>query len=708
MKKLWLLGAGIVFCGVVSVLAQEPKESAPAEKSYIPDAKKAVLPPAARRRNEEWKERIRQRASGGLSDGTIQKEFWSHAQAIRKVPEMLLKQDILTLSNELLAKLPTDDVRTLVVAAEVFLRAGQPNRLAKVIPMLAKMPKTAYMGNPVSRMVSRKYFPEALLWFDAFLTPPSCFTEMKLFLAWMIQKDGRDVTEAWLRNKAAQEELLVPYGKTYWVKLYWGQMRQWGKLDTLVAQYKDLVQQSPSDMTTVQHYIYSRQRLPRGTRPSPDWMIKTLQLKHARDNYNVGKWFSGKNDPGALQFMERALSLPLTDYDRDLRNLYGWHTLGPDLGSKEAGRSLRDLTYNALADLYRKTRQPEKAKAMKEIILERRKKRKRQRSSHDYEELGKANSATAQDVEGQLLKEEATRKNSVTYWENRAKFYAGKGDSAKEEHAYQTGLKLPSGNRHGYLSNSYMVFLVKQKRYDQADAMCRRELSRSNVFVGYGIICDLDFVAGKKRGKVAWDDPLIWAWLEKACKGGPGSRARFLLKKLVKKSANFPALEKKMLELTSKPSSPDIQYAVGKIIYQRTKSAKAAELMKSAFARWSENCEPRLETVGGELSTLLRVRKDSAGLKAVAAKLEDESQQKLDPHWLTVAAVRAAKNGQIDQGMWHWKRKAAMDLGDLDQLDVLAKTKLRPALEAFYRERAKKDLGNVAIAQALKTLQEKK
>ena len=132
-----------------------------------------------------------------------------------RVTAELRKRDLLKWSDELAAKVATAETETLVLAAEVFCRAGHPERVYQVVsrvrgPMEPGNPECAMFV--AERLLAWRCYEQTRAWFDAFPTTyrgdngEGRFVE---FLDWLVRKEGVAGAEAWLKGKARAEAALA-------------------------------------------------------------------------------------------------------------------------------------------------------------------------------------------------------------------------------------------------------------------------------------------------------------------------------------------------------------------------------------------------------------------------------------------------------------------------------------------------------------------
>ena len=72
--------------------------------------------------------------------------------------------------------------------------------------------------------------------------------------------------------------------------------------------------------------------------------------------------------------------------------------------------------------------------------------------------------------------------------------------------------------------------------------------------------------------------------------------------------------------------------------------------------------------------------------------------------WLADLAIAAAKEGDEDNALRLWRKRANVDMNDLDQIDDLLAAGMRQRLLAYYAEVKSRDPNNRAVEAALARL----
>jgi hypothetical protein len=657
-----------------------------------------------------YTDRVSSGAAGPETKNTVD---WGNVAAT--VPPILVKRSHLEWSEELAAKLETADAETLIVSLEVFLRAGQPERVSKTIRLLGKVPGISNPSVAVTdRLIKRGWYEQARLWFDTFPTARWLDSDIRLFLTSMAENQGQATTEAWLREKSRREQESQrnwdhPAGKP-WAELYCRQLAAWGKLSEHVASLRKEIEKKPNDIDLASAYLAARHALPDAERPSQDWLADVLRLEHALDNFILARHFSfDENYKAAIHFCDQSLACQISDYDRQRFSASALTQMFVPPEKVEA--FLRQWTKADLAEACFHDGQLDRAQKLVEELTG--KKDGVLADLGPYRFAGQVQSASGQRVvEGRIKKAEEEGKDSVRYWLNRAEYYIGRKENDQAEQAFQSAMKLPADDLRHDLVRDYGVFLQNNGRYKNEERLYRDEIDR----VGVGV-ATADWLyslwALYRYGNVGLgcDDPLFWSWLNARKAEGFHQSSQGFLIDLAEHNDNWATFERKARELAGDNPPPMLQFCLGRILYNHSKSREGMWMMDSAYSRWPADGYPPSGYVATEvLQALLDQNEPKAAEAVVDRLLVDPAYGVYNPsygwntEWLGEFAVKAARRVAADLAMRLWERKAALDLGDLDFLVVLASDGLHDRLIKFYGDLSRKAPDNKAIKEALAKL----
>ncbi|GEM_PF-1938777 len=652
---------------------------------------------------------------GMVPEGKAEYDEWAN-KAQQRLAAELPRHNLLEWSEELAAAIPTADGPTLCLAISVFQRAGQPERIAKVIPRLKGLLDAERTDEATIYWLCRHgHYAQIRQWLDAFPQDiPGDHDEMKAFLHWFEKKDGAKAAESWLRDKAAHERptaLDDIYGSN-WSRLYWKHLQAAGKLQAHVAELAETVRKEPTRTDAVLEYLGARRALDDDAKKTAPvgWLADVVCLEHAVDNWGVGRMVADeKGYAGAIRLFDKSLACPIRDYDRQNFNRVSMCSMfvGPD----EVETILRRWTRSALAQACFHAGKLDRAQKLVEELTG-----KKDGTLSDLGPFlfaGQVQDASGlRVVEARIKKAEEQQKDTALYWLKRADYYIGRKEFEQAEQAYQSALKLPSDARYFEVVRDYGQFLFDRQRYLEAEKLFRAEIERVGLDDPNGIpdfwFNQLVRLDGKGDVRIPWDDPLVWQWMDEEKNRGFHQAAQIRMEWAARKSGETPAgwaaFEKKARALAADPCTPPLRYCLGTILQGHGQAQEGLRMMADAYDHWPVNGYPWARDVG---KTVLDAHVSQGDWKN-AEKVLDGLQNKhgfsgLEGSLGRIALV-AAKAAALDDAMRLWRRKAALDLTNQDDLEALAAAGLADRLRDYYAGLAKQAPGNGAIAAALKKL----
>jgi len=626
-------------------------------------------------------------------------------QVTARVRARLDKHNLLEWSDELLATLDKADATNLVMAIEVFLRAGQPERVSKVIPLLSKHSVKGCHEYYPGRFLSRGLHTRAREWLDTF--PDSCpsYHDMQDFILHFEKTSGSAELEAWLGEKVRCESPRAGMWSGNWRRLYWYYLSKRGKMRGYVAGLEKTVRREPSSIHHIMEYLQARGRLSEKDRSGIGWLGKGARLSHPVDAFVLARTLaSAQEHDAAITLFDRSLAMEVTDYDRKNFNRYSMCSMyiPPD----HAEPTLRRWTTAGLAQACFKAGKLERAQKLVQQLTG-----KKDGSLADLGPFlfaGQVQAATGQRVvEKRIKKAEKENRDSVQYWLKRARYYAGRKELEQEEEAYKMALKLPAAKRYFDVIRDYAWFLQRQERYREAEKLYRDEIARVGA-TSHSVhfwLNQLTNIDGKGGVRVRWDEPALWDYLAERKKHSFGQTPQWRLAWAAKKAGKqWTAFEKRLLTLAAAPAPCSLEYCAGRMLYRNGRKKEGLRMMTAAYARWDENAYPDDDDVGEDLMEIHLERSDWRSAERVFDRLQDHKYFQDSLKWLGRLAVSAAKTGAADDAMRLWKRHARLDLTNHNGLAEMASAGLAHTLRTYYSELSKKAPGNPAIAAALKEL----
>jgi len=655
---------------------------------------------------------------GMETEGRVEYSKWSNKAQQTLVTE-LPRNNLLKWSEVLETAIPTADGPTLCLAISVFQRAGQPERIAKVIPRIKKLLNSERTdGAAIYWLCRHGHHVQVRQWLDAFHQDiSSCeHNEMKTFFQWFEKKDGAQAVDLWLREKASHERT-AGLGKHWlggfnWLQLYWERLQSDGKLQAHVTQLADTVRKEPASMDAIWEYTAARRVLLRSSSQAEPmgWLADVVRLEHALDNFVLGGMLASEDEhERAILLFDKSLACPIGEYDRKNFNSFSMSSMyvSPD----QVETILRQRARSALAGACFHAGMLDRAQKLVEALTG--KKDGTMSDLGPFLLAGQVQAASGQRVvEAKIKRAEEANKDSVHYWLNRANYYIGRKEYEQAEQAFLSGMKLPADARYFDVVRDYGWFLFNRERYPEAEKIFRAEIERvgfndpnGNVDFWLNQLVRLD---GKGDVQFPWDDPLVWQWLSEAKKRGFGQSAQWRMEWAARKAGKTPtgwaAFEKRARVLAADPCTPPLRFCLGRILHSHGQAQEGLRMMADAHGHWPVNGYPGVWEVGETLLGAYLVEGDWKKAEKVLATLENTPGFSKLERSLGQIALAAAKAAALDDAMRLWRRKAALDLTELDDLEALAAAGLAERLHDFYTGLAKQAPDNGAIAAALKKL----
>ena len=656
---------------------------------------------------------------GMAAEGKAKYGEWAN-KAQQTLAAELPRHNLLEWSEELATAIPTADGPTLCLAISVFQRTGQPERIANIIPRLKSLLDTERTdGATVYWLCRRDHYAQMRQWFDAF--PQDSLgdhSEMNPFLHWLEEKDGVKAAESWLRDKAAHERstgaFIHGWNRGNWERLYWKRLQTAGKLQSQVTELAEKIRKEPTRTDAVLEYLGTRSGLDDNAKKTEPigWLADVACIERALDNWGLGGMLAKEKEyEGAIRLFDKSLACRISDYDRQNFNSVSMCSMfvSPD----EVETILRRWTRGALASACFQAGKLDRAQKIIEELTG-----KKDGTLSDLGPFlfaGQVQDASGlRVVEAKIKKAEEEQKDSVRYWLNRAAYYRGRKEYEQAEQAYLSALKLPPGDGHWEVVRDFGWLLFELQRYGEAEKIYRAEFERSvknrngSLDFWFHQLVRLD---GKSDVRVAWDDPLVWQWMDVEKRGSFSQAAQWCMEWAAGKASATPvqwdAFEKKARALAADPCTPPLQYCLGTILYRRGKPQEGLRMMADAYDHWPVHGYPLARNVGEEVLDAYVGQGDWRNAEKVLDSLQKKPAFSGLEGSLGRIALAAAKVKAQDDAMRLWRRKAALDLTNQDDLEALAAAGLADQLRDYYAGLAKQAPSNATIAAALKKLETK-
>lgn len=634
-------------------------------------------------------------------------DWYTVTEAVRKE---LQQRDLIEWSDKLARQLDEADTATLITALDVFIRAGQPNRISQTIEklrsrQLGRLPAGGWWFS--ERLLKLGYYTQARQWFDSMDQNVCDRALMRGFIHNWEETGDPGKLEAWLKMKADGEDRSTFLVGEQWADLYYWYLARQKKLSEHVNGLVKDIRRDPTRREPILRYLAARRHLA-GIKPSIEWLGRIAKPSHALDAFELAGIMKDDQFESAIRLFDHSLTLPVMDYDRKWFNRRSMCAayIPPDA----VETTLRKWTKARLAAVCFAAKKLDRAQKLVEELTG-----KKDGNLDDLGPLllaGQVQATTGQRVvKGRIKKAEGPRKNSERYWLARAQYYIGRKENAEAEKAYKSALVLKPDRDRFAVVRDYGWFMSELKRHRDAETLFRSELER----VGVGDsnsefwIQQLKNLDGKGEVSFVWDDPIMWQWLALQRKTFFGQQAQLNLQWCWRKAANErPKFWVKAKTLAGEKPSAPLDYIFGNLLASEGKKVEAVKRMASAWDRWTAHDYPWRYHVGPELMGLFVGQGSWQEAEKVLISLRDVRgfSESEEMEWLEVLALSAAQAGSKDDAMRLWQERVRHGLTDYRGLRELVSHGLRERLSIYYAGLAKLSPGNDAIIAARRELAE--
>lgn len=616
-------------------------------------------------------------------------DWWQIERGV--VDALLAGQELIATSQAL------DDAPAAADAAEglrrldLHVRAGRTAAARAELERLAKLPHPAghALGGP-QRFLLRRDPALARRWLELF---PEGRLEDESGVPERLLPGAPDAeVDAWLaaRVAAAPDHDAWPR-----LRLRWRTSR--GTADALLAALRAEVEAAPADAGRALRFI----RLVTGAGPRLDlgWVGETCRPATAHAAFELGDALLRGCPRGAIPLLLRSLELPVTPADREaLGQAMRMASAMPRPDDFDWTPWLRAWTEQALARAYLETGQArlaqphvERATALAKDLD----------GFADYGLAGQVQAASGQRVvEGRLLREEAAREGSVEYWEERARYYGGRGELEQAITACERALELPPGPypRCGLVFT--LAGLLGRARGEAAAVeLLRGELERATPGSAEAGRYVWHLLVERPAGTISAEDPLLARHLEAAAEWGHAEER--LVWRLLEPRAGRAARVERLARLT-RGAHPTRALRLGWSLTRVQEPAAALPFLEDAVARLEDGNERRhaaFELFGAHLDR---------GAWRDAERTWPAARAQLGPDelgdWAGRLAACAAKAGALDDAVRLWGARANLDLADLRGMDELVRLGAGPRLRTHYEALRARAPDSDAVRAALAAL----
>lgn len=505
----------------------------------------------------------------------------------------------------------------------------------------------------------------------------------------------------------------MPKGKRhFWVKERLRFNVKHGRGEAMVLELSDNVRENPQDIAGVVAFldalIYARRRADETWDLS--WMAESVKPQLATEAETIAarlttlsKW------TGAIEFYQQSLDTPLTEAEaKKLGRMYAV-SVPPERLRVIFAVHVRE----GMATCLLKLGKTDEAQRWMVEAADMRKK-------HDLDRnalfAGQVQAASGQRVmEGRIRAKENASKDNPEYWQERARYYRGRGEAGQEEEALLKGLSLTTRQHdpdrqtgshadwRGWFLADYARFLAREQRADEAVRLLREEIDATPA-TSESSKTAARLLAYEFDKQVACNDDVLWRWLGNRPKW-EAPEERLLWRML--QNARRDDLDKHFIraEQLAFGKDPSRASTLGWIMNRMQFPQRSIPLLKHAV----ENAHDT-ELVERTRFTLFDSYLDAGDWKP-AEEIFPYAAQRLTPQelpeWYSRIAIIAAKAGAKTDAMRIWRRVANLNPSQIGSLDNLVDAGLRDELTDFYREMQKDMPLSEAPARALMVLEKK-
>jgi hypothetical protein len=372
-----------------------------------------------------------------------------------KVTKMLLKKDLRVLAEEL-AQSRDNRVDALLVALDVYGRAGQTERLRQTIVRLAQAPDLPppearkWVLDVVRQEIARDLAARRL--FYEHLTHDDGYYYNGIFTSqWRAEGDAAELA-AWLEKRAAPG--------SGWFLLNLERRLDLGTAAPVIEDLAARVRAEPTDRDALNYYLqivkhaqtYSLNKLKQPLAVETGWLADLYPARNAVEAYRLGVLFDQADAALAIKYYQE--SLARTVADEDLSELAREYSIQSSIGQLrpiDLEKRLRYQTKEKLAAVYQRTGASALAQPLVEELIAA---KDEAAAWNTYQLAGAVQAGSgARAVETKVLLDENTRAGTIDYWSERIRYYQGRGESQPVVQAFREALaKIPAAEKERFVS----------------------------------------------------------------------------------------------------------------------------------------------------------------------------------------------------------------------------------------------------------------
>lgn len=642
----------------------------------------------------------------------------------RDATRLLLEKDVGEVANQLARERATALV-PLLRRLTIFARAGHRARVLQTINQLAEatdMPpldERWVVAGAVKEIIGDDDLAALRAYYERIMPTDASGAENFLRL-WDKEGDAKEL-DAWLAARAEKNVEWMRYRIYLRVKL--GTIGE--LLDALAAE----VRANPKDMARVSLYLQANNAA--NNLQDVSWLVDALAPRNAFELYELGALLRTDAPESAAKLLERSLEQPFTEQDMQLirERVMTHFQVSPRV--KDWDKQLRFWTKRQLAELYRALNQPQTAQrfveelvAMKgdDIIAE---------DVHQLAGMVQAQSGMRV-VEAKILRDEASARESVSYWLERARYYMGRKEydavmetyrqalaslPFKPQDAATVRMRLTLLHDFAFFATSRDTFADGKQRERRAEIeqVLRREFAATPLETDYAfglalIIAHDEFEFDDLRNALFVKDKDALQRILAARVEWTDEERRLIEGVICREhlSPETRAIYWTQLEPLAKNGALSRTSQLSDAMLSCDEARRAIPLLVSYLNQTREQHDESAGFREEQALSNLFSAYSKAGNWQAAEKLlftrKDLTVRQLT-YDLTRIALAATGKGAIGDALRLWRVKSNLDRRQLDGLDQLAATKAREPLREFYLQMKRRDTLSFVPDVALKVLQ---
>ncbi len=477
----------------------------------------------------------------------------------------------------------------------------------------------------------------------------------------------------------------------FWRQLRLRHLDEMGLASKELKQLAAAVRESPADVGAMLEYLtalasmrHQRDRVGPG---GLDWMAEVCRPARATDLRRIASLLVDLEQCQAAEtFFRRAIETKLTDEENADLAMSCQAVL-----SEETHRLLFQV--GVREDLAKCLLKMDKAELSQRIMVEAANMRQKHGLPLNPYLSGSVQGASgAQEIEGRIRAQEKDNQDDPEYWQQRAEYFRGRGEAAKEESALRRGLLLcqPAPQVPGkgsvqmryVLLRSLVYLLNRENRSDEASALLLWEMdevpidSASSQGAAQMLAYDLPKLLNV-------EEPILWNWLAKRAKWEhPEERLIWRMLESATPESRGPHFTRAENLALQQGADATRAATLGWILNRMGQTTRSTMLLKHAIA--SSTSEELKQQAAITLFESYLELKDWRAAESIFDLAEKRLTPAEDPKWLGRIALIAAEKGANQDAMRLFRRAANCNLRDRRLVDDLSKLGLKDELRAFY------------------------